>query len=58
MDFQALCLRQFMAFLGIERVEFIRAEGASKREDVKQREIYLAMASLPHGINNILNHGE
>jgi len=36
MDFQALCLRQFMAFLGIERVEFIRAEGASKSEDVKQ----------------------
>ncbi|WP_446028718.1 flavodoxin-like domain protein [Lelliottia amnigena] len=55
MDFQALYLRQFMAFLGIERVEFIRAEGASKSEDVKQREIYLAMASLPH---NILNHGE
>jgi len=36
MDFQALCLRKFMAFLGIERVEFIRAEGASKSEDVKQ----------------------
>lgn len=58
MDFQELYLRQFMAFVGIERVEFIRAEGASKSEEVKQQGIARAIASIPQVINALLNHEE
>ncbi|MBM7355780.1 FMN-dependent NADH-azoreductase [Lelliottia amnigena] len=58
MDFQERYLRQFMAFLGIERVEFIRAEGASKSEEMKQQEIARAMTSIPQVVNTILNHEE
>lgn len=58
MDFQELYLRKFLAFLGINQVAFIRAEGASKGEDIKQQEISRAVASIPQVIDNILNNGE
>lgn len=53
MDFQERYLRNFFAFLGITHVEFIRAEGISKGEEVKQREIASALASIPHILNDI-----
>lgn len=58
MDFQELYLRNFLAFLGISNVVIIRAEGASKGEDVKNKEILRAAASIPESINSILNTGE
>jgi len=47
-----------MAFLGIDRVEFIRAEGASKSDEVKQQEISRAIASIPQVINALLKSEE
>lgn len=53
MDFQEQFLRKFLGFLGISRVEFIRAEGASKGEEVKLREISHALSSIPQVINAV-----
>lgn len=55
MDFQEQYLRNFFAFLGITRMGFIRAEGVSKGEDIKQREITRALNTIPQLINNIIN---
>lgn len=53
MDFQERFLRSFLAFLGVTHVEYVRAEGASKGEEVKQREISRALASISQVINAI-----
>jgi len=53
MDFQERYLRQFFAFLGIAQVEFIRAEGISKGEDVKQHEIAAAFTTIPLILNSL-----
>lgn len=52
MDFQEQFLRKFLAFLGITYVECVRAEGASKGEEVKLREISRALSSIPQVINS------
>ena len=53
MDFQERYLRNFFAFLGISHVEFIRAEGTSKGDEIKQHEIADALVSIPHFLSNI-----
>jgi FMN-dependent NADH-azoreductase len=42
-----------MGFLGISCVEFVRAEGVSKGEDVKHREISRALSLIPQAITAI-----
>lgn len=53
MDFQEQFLRKFLGFLGISNVVFVRAEGASKGEDVKLRELSRAFSLIPQAINNV-----
>lgn len=53
MDFQEQFLRKFLGFLGISCVEFVRAEGASKGEEVKLREISRALSLIPRAINAV-----
>lgn len=53
MDFQEQFLRKFLGFLGISCVEFVRAEGASKGEEVKLREISRALSFIPQAITAI-----
>lgn len=58
MDFQEPYLRKFLSFLGINHVEFIRVEGASKSEDVKQQEISRAIASISQVVDDLVGRGE
>ena len=51
MDFQERYLNAFFGFLGITNVAFVRAEGISKGEAVKEREIQRAIASVADVIN-------
>lgn len=51
MDFQERYLNAFFGFLGITNVAFVRAEGISKGEAVKEREIQRAIASVTDVIN-------
>lgn len=53
MDFQEHYLRHFFAFLGITQVKFIRVEGASKGENIKQQEILQALNAIPQLIGTI-----
>jgi len=53
MDFQEQFLRKFLGSLGISCVEFVRAEGVSKGEDVKHREISRALSLIPQVITAI-----
>lgn len=53
MDFQERFLRKFLGFLGIANVEFVRAEGASKGEEVKLGEISRALSSIPQAIKAV-----
>lgn len=53
MDFQEHYLGTFLRFLGITHIEFVRAEGASKGEAVKQQEINRALDTLSDVINSI-----
>ncbi|SEK75928.1 FMN-dependent NADH-azoreductase [Kosakonia sacchari] len=46
MDFQENYLASFFGFLGISDIGFIRAEGASKGEEIKQQGISSAIASV------------
>lgn len=46
MDFQENYLASFFGFLGISDIGFIRAEGASKGEEIKQLGIASAIASI------------
>lgn len=51
MDFQERYLNAFFGFLGITNVAFARAEGISKGDAVKEREIQRAIASVADVIN-------
>lgn len=53
MDFQEQFLFKFLGFLGISRVEFVRAEGASKGEEVKLREVSRAFSLIPQAIDTV-----
>lgn len=53
MDFQEQFLCKFLGFLGISHVEFVRAEGASKGEEVKLREVSRALSLIPQAINAV-----
>lgn len=46
MDFQERYLSAYFGFLGIEKIHFIRAEGASKSDDIRQHEIERALNAI------------
>ncbi|ACS86498.1 FMN-dependent NADH-azoreductase [Musicola paradisiaca] len=46
MDFQERYLQTFFKFLGITDIHFVRAEGASKGDEIKNREIKNAKSSI------------
>ncbi len=46
MDFQERYLQAFFAFLGIKDVHFIRAEGASKGDEIRTKEINSALNAI------------
>ncbi|MGY5956415.1 NAD(P)H-dependent oxidoreductase [Kosakonia sp. BK9b] len=54
MDFQERYLRTFLGFLGITDIAVIRAEGASKTDEIKQRGIAQALETLPSVIDDLL----
>lgn len=53
MDFQERYLSAFFRFLGITNVHFIRAEGASKGEEVREHEINTALKSVSDVIADV-----
>ncbi|GMB64293.1 hypothetical protein PPNK14_21830 [Pectobacterium parmentieri] len=53
MDFQERYLQGFFQFLGINDIHFIRVEGASKGEEIKNREIHNAKSSVHSIITSI-----
>ncbi|WP_027711160.1 FMN-dependent NADH-azoreductase [Dickeya chrysanthemi] len=53
MDFQERYLQAFFRFLGITDVYFIRAEGASKGDEIRSREIKNAQSSIQSMIDSI-----
>lgn len=53
LDFQERYLQAFFGFLGIHDVYFIRAEGASKGDEIKNREIENARSSIQAVINTL-----
>jgi FMN-dependent NADH-azoreductase len=46
LDFQENYLKAFLGFLGIQGVRFVRAEGASRGEDIRQKGIASAKAAI------------
>ncbi|WP_313275878.1 FMN-dependent NADH-azoreductase [Kosakonia cowanii] len=52
MDFQERYLNAFFGFLGITNVTFVRVEGISKGDAVKEREIQRAIASVADAIKS------
>ena len=53
MDFQEKFLCKFLGFLGISCVEFVRAEGTSKGDEVKLIEISRSLSLIPQAINAV-----
>ncbi|MGM3189933.1 FMN-dependent NADH-azoreductase [Dickeya dadantii subsp. dieffenbachiae] len=53
MDFQERYLQAFFRFLGITDIYFIRAEGASKGDEIKNREIQNAKSSIQSIIDSL-----
>nr|WP_214648764.1 FMN-dependent NADH-azoreductase [Pectobacterium carotovorum] len=53
MDFQERYLQGFFRFLGITDIHFIRAEGASKGDEIKHREIQNAQSSIHSVVTSI-----
>ncbi|ULR30191.1 NAD(P)H-dependent oxidoreductase [Dickeya fangzhongdai] len=53
MDFQERYLQAFFRFLGINDIYFIRAEGASKGDEIKNHEIQNAKASIQTIIDSL-----
>ncbi|WKA61356.1 FMN-dependent NADH-azoreductase [Pectobacterium aroidearum] len=53
MDFQERYLQGFFRFLGITDIHFVRAEGASKGDEIKNREIHNAKDSIHSVITSI-----
>ncbi|KUM43265.1 FMN-dependent NADH-azoreductase [Pseudomonas sp. EpS/L25] len=52
MDFQERYLRAFFAFLGVADVEFVRAEGVSKGDQVRRAGIESALSSIRNIVTN------
>jgi len=46
LDFQETYLKAFLGFLGIHDVRFVRAEGASRGEEIRQRGVASAKAAI------------
>lgn len=46
LDFQQSYLKAFLGFLGIKDVRFVRPEGASRGEDIRQKGIASAKAAI------------
>lgn len=46
LDFQESYLKAFLGFLGIQDVRFVRAEGASRGEEIRQKGIASAKAAI------------
>ncbi|KVA29912.1 FMN-dependent NADH-azoreductase [Burkholderia cepacia] len=57
MDFQESYLKAFFGFLGIADVRFVRAEGASKGQAVRDESIALARATLTDVLVDIRTSG-
>ncbi|WP_334007125.1 FMN-dependent NADH-azoreductase [Burkholderia cepacia] len=57
MDFQESYLKAFFGFLGITDVRFVRAEGASKGQAVRDESIALARATLTDVLVDIRTSG-
>lgn len=55
MDFQERFLRSFLGFLGITQVAFVRAEGISKGQEIKEREIERALSAISQAITAVSN---
>ncbi|WP_233982457.1 FMN-dependent NADH-azoreductase [Pectobacterium versatile] len=53
MDFQERYLQGFFRFLGITDIHFVRAEGASKGDEIKHREIQNAQSSIASVVTSI-----
>nr|WP_240352637.1 NAD(P)H-dependent oxidoreductase [Pectobacterium versatile] len=53
MDFQERYLQGFFRFLGITDIHFVRAEGASKGDEIKHREIQNAQSSIHSVVTSI-----
>lgn len=47
MDFQERYLQEFFGFLGIDRVEFVRAEGATRGEEIRTKGVAQAFDAIP-----------
>lgn len=53
LDFQESYLKGFFGFLGIDDVRFVRAEGASRGDETRQKGITAARAAIADAITNI-----
>ncbi|MEE4912371.1 NAD(P)H-dependent oxidoreductase [Pseudomonas alliivorans] len=53
MDFQESYLKAFFGFLGIKEIEFIRAEGASKGEKVRDNGVALAKSAISDAVAHL-----
>ncbi|MCU1794316.1 FMN-dependent NADH-azoreductase [Pectobacterium polaris] len=53
MDFQERYLQSFFRFLGITDIHFVRVEGASKGDEIKNREIQNAKSSIHSVVTSI-----
>ncbi|MEI7256117.1 FMN-dependent NADH-azoreductase [Dickeya dadantii] len=53
MDFQERYLQAFFRFLGITDIYFVRAEGASKGDEIRNREIQNAKSSIQSIIDSL-----
>lgn len=58
MDFQEGYLKAFFGFLGITDVQFVRAEGASRGQPVRDNGIARAKASVPDALASMQAFGE
>ncbi|WOA52828.1 FMN-dependent NADH-azoreductase [Dickeya solani] len=54
MDFQERYLQAFFRFLGITDIYFVRAEGASKGDEIRNREIQNAKSSIQSIIDSLV----
>ncbi|PFG71858.1 FMN-dependent NADH-azoreductase [Pseudomonas poae] len=53
MDFQESYLKAFFGFLGIDDIEFVRAEGASKGEQVRDNGVKLAKNAITSAVAHL-----
>ncbi|NSX94511.1 MULTISPECIES: FMN-dependent NADH-azoreductase [Agrobacterium] len=53
LDFQESYLKGFFGFLGIDDVRFVRAEGASRGEEIRQKGINAACAAITDAIADV-----